>query len=291
MPRMAGNRSSSIELSEVVINTGEAAFTQKDAGCTVNVSAALGVKRGTNSASFVIAAASAQGIQAYAASAAAALDLRAWPTAWGYNYIKYWVYSTVAITAAQLKIGMSNAADDLGTEYYVDMPAIAATTLTLVRTPLSADMITNLSSVDSVHLWLEDTAWAGTLYLDDIRICRYETSGDSSITIPETQTVGNTNLDKTHCELFYMPWRTRLVTVYELSVDATLTGYLGANAATWTSADLLQGRKRLYSGQTAEEFEACWTCVAVRNEADLVAPAFTDSDTWTAQFLSLEVIE
>ena len=290
MPRMAGNRSSSIELSEVVINTGEAAWTQVDAQCTVDVSALI-VKRGTNSASFAIAAAAAQGIQAYGASAAAALDLRAWPTAWGFTHIKYWGRANAVVTADQLRIGMSNAADNLGTEYYVAVPALAADTWTLVRTALSADMITNLSSVDSVHLYLQDTAYAGTVYLDDIRICRYDTFGDSAITIPETQTVGNTNLDKTHCELFYMPWRTRLVTVYELPVDLTLTGYMGTNPATWTSSDLLQGRKRLYSGQTAEEFEACWTSAAVRSEADLAAPAFTDSDTWTAEFLSLEVSE
>lgn len=289
MPRAAGNRSSSIELSEVVINTCEAAWTQKDAGCTVDVNTSY-VKRGTNSASFVVGAASVQGIQAYGASAAAALDLRAWPTAWGFTHIKYWIYSTVAIDG-DLKIGMSNAADDSGTEYYVDIPDIAATTWTLVRTPLSTDIITNLSSMDSIHLWLEDKDWEGTIYLDDVRICRYSTSGDSAITIPETQTVGNTNLDKRHCELLYMPWRTRLMTVYELPLDAWVTGYLGTNPATWTSSDLLQGTKPLYSGQSVEEMDACYTSLAVRTCDDLAAPSYTDSDTWTAEFISLEVTE
>ena len=296
MPRIAGTRSSSIELSEIVINTGEAAWTQVDAGCAVDVDSAK-VKRGTDSAKFTIGAAAAQGLQAWAASAAADLDLRAWPTAWGFTHIKYWIYSSVATAAGDLKIGMGNDADPTAggtTEYYVNVPALAATTMTLVRTPLSSntDIATNLSSVSNVCLWLQTAAWEGVLYIDDIRICRYETRGDSAITIPETQTYGNTLLDKRHVELFYLPWRSAALTVYELPVDAEILPFMGSNVGTWTSSDLAQGCKRLYSGQTAEELGCCATSIAVRTVDDLADPAsYTDSDTWTAEFISLEVSE
>ncbi len=298
MPRAAGNRSSSIEQSEVVVSTCEADWTGVDAACVVSdASETTYYKRGARSAYVEIAAASAVGIQAYGASASAALNLAAWPAAWGYNYLKYWIRPTVALTADQVRIGLSNAADNLGTEYYLPIPALTANAWTLVRTPFSScvtgagDFATNLTSVDSIHIYLVDTAYAGILYLDDIRACRYETSGASAITIPETQTLGNTNLDLTHCELFYLPWRSRLISLDELPIDMTLTGYMGSNAGAWTSSDPLQARRRFFSGQTIEPLEECCSAVALRYEADMAAPVFTDSDTWTAEFIGLSVRE
>lgn len=272
-----GNRSASIRMSEQVINTGEAAWTQVDAGCTVGVANTPDpFKIGAGSAEFVLAAAAAQGLQAYAATAAT-VDLT---RAAHETHIKFWIRATVALVAGDLKIGLANAVDNSGDEYYVDVPAVAANTWTRCVVELSAPQLL-LNDVDSVHLWLETAAWAGTVYIDDVRLTRYETSGTSTITLPETCTLNNTDADLINTDVFLLPWRSRLVTVYELDQDATLQYFLGGSPATWTSSDAECGKSYLEAGQTATDLERTATSIAVVLGADLGA----------ADYLSIEVGE
>lgn len=266
-------RGSSIKLSnEVIINTCEADWTGVDVNAVVTDATETSYyKRGTRSVYIEAVADCVPGILAYGASASAALDLRA-PhndNTVGYTHLKYWIYSSVAIATGDLQIGMSNNADNLGTEYYVAVPAIAAATWTRVITPLSADMITNLSSMDTIHLYLADDDWVGIVYLDDIRVCRYETSGTAEITIQETVDVENTNAETTwNPEVYLLPYDSQLVTVYEAPCDMTLTGYTGALGA-WTSADIQGGRVYLSDGQTAADLNRQWRAVSVALGEDL----------------------
>jgi len=257
-------RGSSIKLSdEVIIHTGEAAWTQVDAACTVTADATY-YKRGAKSAKMAMADAAAVGIQAYGASASAGLSLAS-----TYTHLKYWIYASVAIDSADFYIGMSNAADDSGTEYYVSVPAIAATTWTRVTTALSSDMTTNLTSMDSIHLYLVDEDYIGNVYIDDVRVCRYETVGTAEITIQETVDVENTNAETTwNPEVYLLPYDSQLVTVYQAPCDLTLTGYTGALGA-WTSADIQGGRVYLEDGQTATDLVRQWRAVSVALGEDL----------------------
>lgn len=268
-------RGSSIKLSnEVIINTCEADWTGVDVNAVVTDATETSYyKRGTRSVYIEAVADCAAGILAYSACASPGLDLR-WPhndNTVAYTHIKYWIRPSIALTGEELRIGMSNAADASGTEYYVDIPAVAADTWTRVITPLSSDMTTNLSSVDSIHLYLVDGNWTGIIYIDDIRVCRYETTGTAAITIQETVDVENTNAETTwNPEVYLLPYDSQLVTVYEAPCDMTLTGYTGALGA-WTSADIQGGRVYLSDGQTATDLNRQWRAVAVALGEDLAA--------------------
>jgi hypothetical protein len=260
-------RGSSIKLSnEVIINTCEADWTGVDVNAVVSDASETNYyKRGTRSVYIESVADCVPGILAYGASASAGLSLATIYTHW-----KYWIYASVAIDG-DFYIGMSNAADETGTEYYVTVPDIAAATWTRVITPLSPDMITNLSSMNTIHLYLADDDWVGIVYLDDIRLCRYETSGTAAITIQETVDVENTNAETTwNPEVYLLPYDSQLVTVYEAPCDMTLTGYTGALGA-WTSADIQGGRVYLSDGQTAADLNRQWRAVAVALGEDLAA--------------------
>jgi hypothetical protein len=258
-------RGSSIKLSNEVIITKDTVWVQVDAACTVTADATY-YKRGAASAKMAIADAAVAGIQAYGANTeSAGLALTSI-----YTHLKYWIYASVAIDG-DFYIGMSNAADASGTEYYVSVPAIAATTWTRVTTPLSPDMIANLTDMDSIHLYLVDADYIGNVYLDDIRVCRYETTGTAAITVQETVDVENTNAAVTwNPEVYLLPYDSQLVTVYEAPCDLTLTGYTG-ELGSWTSADIQGGRVYLSDGQTAADLNRQWRAVSVALGEDLAA--------------------
>lgn len=257
---------------ELVICACESDWTQVDAGCdTSDASVTNYYKRGNRSAYFGISASSNQGIQAYTATDVAAIDLRAYPTAVGYTHIKYWIRVTVPTGEGDLRIGLSNAADTSGTEYYVNVPAITTVgTWHRIITPLSDEMIANLNSVDSVHLWLDNNDWLGSVYLDDIRVCKYETAGALLISPAEISTVGNTNASTSdNAEVWVFPYMSEQITVYEVPFDVTVTGYLGS-ISSWSTSDVQQGRVYLRDGQTAADLQREWTsCALCFGDAEL----------------------
>lgn len=260
----------SVKMSEAIICTGEAAWTQVDAACTVTADATY-YKVGAASAKMAMAAGAAAGIQAYGVPA---VDNTNIATA-GYTHIKYWIRSSLAVAAGALKLGLSDAADASGTEYYVDIPALAADTWTRVCSELSTDQAA-LTSLSSIHLYLVTDSGAQNVYIDDIRLCKYVLSPTDGITLAETSTLGNTNaVTDTASEVFQFPFRARLASTNELPQDIGVTWYAGSPDA-WASTDVEQGAMHYSATERLTDVNVSATSCSIVLGADLAAAEYIE---------------
>lgn len=97
-----------------------------------------------------------------------------------HRYLHFWVYLTVATTADQIRFRISEDDDGGTSNTYCDwdIGALAKdkwhhVSIDLDGTADADNAYTDhsdLDSVDSVALYLQDTAWVGTVYIDDVRI-------------------------------------------------------------------------------------------------------------------------
>jgi len=251
-------RSCSMRMTEVIVDTGQAAWTQVDAGCTVATSGTR--KIGSLSASFALAAAAAQGIQARIVPATDNTDIST------STHLKLWIRTTVALTAGQLRIGFDNTAAAAGTQYYTSLPAVPViNTWYRVCVPLTnlmtaANLLT-LSSVSTLILYLQDTAFAGTVLIDDVRVSRYVGSGAAAITFPSVCTRSNTDADGINTDVWQLPFKARRITVHKLPQSTDFTYLLGA-PGTWAAADVVMGMDPLDLGMVATDLERDATAIA-----------------------------
>lgn len=288
MPRTAGNRSCSMRMNEIVLCTCDDIWT--DAGANVTAKAETDVlKLGAACAELDIAADQAVGMIGYGTVAVAATNINeTWLDA-KYNHLKFWFRSSVVLEAGDFTIGLDNAATfntavGAGHRNW-NIPLIPAANTwyrCYVPCPRTLTDGTELASIDGVGITMV-TDKTCTIWIDDIRLCNYQTAGDSTITLPSTQTIGNTNLDTSEAltELWYLPYRSGQVTIHELAQDCELSYYLGSNPATWTSSDVVSGTDRLVSGQTGTDLWRTATSIAFKQGASLVA----------GEYLSVLVVE
>lgn len=255
-------KSASCRFNDIVVQACEAAWTQVDAACVVDVDATDFIK-GTKCASFQVAPECVQGIQARAVTATDGIDFS------GYTHLMFYIKSVDAASAAGvLKIGFSDAADASGTEVYLSIPALpVADTWYRVILELSEALLA-LTSVSSAHLWLETASWAGTILLDDIRVGCYEMRGSEVITLPAigTDTPATTGTD----EIFVMPFACNSISIHELPVDAEVTYYKGT-AGTYSTSDTNGGSDYLFEGQSATDLARNFTAVKLRLASDLAS--------------------
>lgn len=96
-----------------------------------------------------------------------------------HRYLHFWVYLSVATTADQIRFRIAEDDDGAATNTYCDwdIGALAAdkwhhVSIDLDGTPEAGTYTdhTDLDSVDSIALYLQDTAWAGSIYIDQVRI-------------------------------------------------------------------------------------------------------------------------
>ena len=134
-------------------------------------------KRGSTSTKLVIAAAFTTGIAAYddfsAIEVFTAADDRD-------THLHVWIYSDVALDAADASIRLSEAANaGTGSTYRdIDLPAISAATWTRC---IVADALTDLNAVVSVGYIVNTDKGAQTVYLDDIRTVKQFTGDEDDL--------------------------------------------------------------------------------------------------------------
>lgn len=114
--------------------------------------------RGTYSAKHVIAAAFTTGI-------ASTYDITSTDCT-PYTHLSFWIYSSIATAANDLKVGVSETSALGGTPLYFNVPALSANTWT--HCSVSGDF-TGYNAVISVGLNVVVDNGAQTVYLDDIR--------------------------------------------------------------------------------------------------------------------------
>ena len=129
--------------------------------------------RGSKSAKHVIAAGFTTGI----ASTKAISDTDCTAA----TALHFWIYSTVALTAGQVKVGISETATLGGTPLYFDVPAIEAS----VWTACCVDgTFTGYDHVISVGLNIVSDVGEATIYLDDIRaVTRFTGDEDNRFSV------------------------------------------------------------------------------------------------------------
>ncbi len=263
-------RSCSMRMSEVMLNTGDVVWTQKDAQCTVTADATYYRAFGTvtHSAKMACAIAAAVGLQAYKATAAA-MSMA------GVTHLKFWIYSSRALAAGEFSIGVSNDAAPANAAACVllPIPAIAATTWTRVVVPVSAAWLAAVpTSVDAVGLsMVTDTGVAVSIYLNDIRACTYTASGSDAVTLPSTCTLNNTNADTINTDLWLLPFRSRAVTIHKVPQDIDVKYWEGAALAAWASTDTEGATDPLYLGQAATDLDRRATAISFVLGADLAS--------------------
>jgi hypothetical protein len=280
------HRTASIQLNEIVLSTTEIVWTTGD-GANVTPKAETNTfKTGTACAELAIGAGfpTAAALPKPIGFQTAALGAINLNTAWNdaaYNYIKLWIKSDIATWAAGgMTVGLDDAANfvtAVGASHRDwALPALPAAN-TWYRAAVACTRTltdgTELASMDGVGLTATVDPGVCQVWVDDIRLCNYQFGGTDKITVAPLATVGNTDMDTadSRIELWYFPFRTRLITIYECPKDVEFLGYLGSNAATWTSSDRTQGTVKLLDGQTAVDLNREWTAVAVKLGADLGA--------------------
>ncbi|MBE3039939.1 MAG: hypothetical protein IMZ62_14165 [Chloroflexi bacterium] len=261
------SRSCSVQLSEIITSTCEADWTDL-ANVTLTHDATVH-KVGTNSVKMIIAAGlAAGGTVGYGPCAPVNINLA---TA-GYTHIKFWIYADAAQAAGAFAIGLAEGADDTSAEYCANIPALPVlNTWYRVLLPLTAAQLA-FTSVSTIVLKAVANPATPTIYLDDIRLCNYDLSGDDGITMPDVTTQDG--------ETFEFPFTSRLINVYSLPQAVELTWYQGT-AGEWTSSDVVCGTTSLAASQTAADLERQATSVIALLGADLAA----------GEKLKLEVVE
>jgi len=123
-------------------------------------------KQGTQSNKFVIAAGASAGD--LATDSITSKDIS------GYDYIEFWVRSTVATSAGNLKLHIDDSASCASPVESISIPALSADTWTFVR-----DQIDNpelCSAIISVGLEMDSDLGACTVWLDDISAVKNDTA-------------------------------------------------------------------------------------------------------------------
>jgi len=123
-------------------------------------------KQGTQSNKFVIAAGASAGD--LATDSITSKDIS------GYDYIEFWVRSTVATSAGNLKLHIDDHASCASPVESISIPALSADTWTFVR-----DQIDNpelCSAIISVGLEMDSDLGACTVWLDDISAVKNDTA-------------------------------------------------------------------------------------------------------------------
>jgi hypothetical protein len=125
-------------------------------------------KQGTQSNKFVIAAGASAGDKA--TDSITSVDIS------GYDYVEFWVRSTAATSAGNLKLHLDNGtvtADGNDLES-LDIPALTANTWTFVRVALSNPQ--SDTAIVSVGLEMDADLGACTVWLDDISVVKNDTA-------------------------------------------------------------------------------------------------------------------
>ena len=125
-------------------------------------------KQGTQSNKFVIAAGASAGDKA--TDSITSVDIS------GYDYVEFWVRSTAATSAGNLKLHLDNGtvtADGNDLES-LNIPALTANTWTFVRVALSNPQ--SDTAIVSVGLEMDADLGACTVWLDDISVVKNDTA-------------------------------------------------------------------------------------------------------------------
>jgi hypothetical protein len=123
-------------------------------------------KQGTGSNKFIVAAAATGG--ELATDAITSKDIS------GYDYIEFWVKSTVATSAGNVKLHLDDTASCVSPVESISIPALTADTWTFVR-----DQIDNpelCSAIISVGLEYDAEIGACTVWIDDISAVKNDTA-------------------------------------------------------------------------------------------------------------------
>lgn len=119
-------------------------------------------KQGTGSNKFVIVAGASAGD--FATDSIASKDLRK------YTHVEFWVKSTVATSAGNLKLHLDNTPNCDSPEESISIPALSADTWTFVRDKIDNPEL--CSTIVSVGLEMDSDLGAVTVWLDDISAVR-----------------------------------------------------------------------------------------------------------------------
>ena len=279
MPRTAGTPTASIAMSELIIDTAEDVWTTGD-GANVTPKAETDTyKVGSKCAELAIGAdfptaGTVPKVVGYTATDSTVnLNADVGPDATyaaRYNYAKFWMKSSRATTAGFFQFGLDNAntfntAVGVGHRNW-DIPALPVANTwyrVIIPIPRTVTDNTELASVDGVGITATADPGTCTIWIDDIRLCRYEFGGDEDITLPSISTVAG--------EVFQMPFRTQFVTVHQLPVDVKLQYFLGTNVDTHVATDTDMGIEPLYSGQSAADLARVCSWLKVTLGTDLGA--------------------
>ena len=115
-------------------------------------------KQGTQSCKFTIAAGASAGD--LATDSITSKDIS------GYDYVEFWVKSTVATSAGNLKVHLDDTANCASPVESISIPALSADTWTFVRDKIDNPEL--CSAIISVGLELDSDLGACTVWLDDI---------------------------------------------------------------------------------------------------------------------------
>ena len=115
-------------------------------------------KQGTQSCKFTIAAGASAGDLATDSITSKNIS--------GYDYVEFWVKSTVATSAGNLKVHLDDTANCASPVESVSIPALSADTWTFVRDKIDNPEL--CSAIISVGLELDSDLGACTVWLDDI---------------------------------------------------------------------------------------------------------------------------
>lgn len=267
--------SASVRWNEIVVDDGETIWTIGATGGSSTVDDDPAVyKVGAKSAELILHADATVGIVSYSAGAFANNDLS------DYTHVAYWVRSTIALAAGDFQLGFSDAADQTGTEYYLNIPALATVnTWTRVYTSLSDgdDPGANVSSASSVHLKMAVDKAAGSIFIDDIRLVNLQTfPSTNGIEVEAASTLGNTNaVTGTTPNVFVFPFTANRVSTNELPVDATITWYYGTPGV-WSANDVVQGSMNYTTADRLTDVEVTATACSIVLGSDMGAADYIE---------------
>lgn len=163
----------------VDVDDCEDAWTDRSGGDVTCSADTTYFVQGAESAKMIVAGSAGQELLA-------TFDTEAKDTS-SHRYLHFWVYLTAVTTADQIRFRISEdiAGGTSNTYCDWDIGALAKDkwihkTIDLDGTPEDSNSYTDsgdLDSIDSVGLYLQDTAWEGTIYIDDVRIVTQFTRG------------------------------------------------------------------------------------------------------------------
>ena len=239
-------------------------------------------KTGVEGLEIILAAGSAAGIIAYSLGRVHEVAVFADDNlaTLGITHMKYWAKTDITVAAGAYQTGLSDAADGtIGATSVVDTPAMTADTWYRMTTELNATQ----AALTSVSAWMinyvTDTDDTDSLFVDDVRLCKYTPIGASSITVPDRHTINNANGDNINTDLWYFPYRSRVVTINS-DVGLDVTFYCGPVPATWTATDVVQAVHRVPAG-IPTEFTVEATSMSFVRDHDLHKLAVTADATGT----------